>query len=128
VRASDRLAEIREGYAAFFGSVPTSFEERARIARVADRTRALEALEALRELAIYENPLGSRIQQLVHFGQLLVLGEEHAAALHARTAVRHGASIPDLVGVVETALITAGVPAYALGMRILAGLEHDPES
>jgi 4-carboxymuconolactone decarboxylase len=120
----ERLEEAREGYQSFFGSVPESYEERARVARLADRLTTLEALEELRRRAIYENPLGARVQQLVHFGQLLVLGEEEAAMLHARTAVRHGAGLADLVGVVETALVTAGVPAYARGMRILASLEH----
>lgn len=125
--APDRFSSIRDGYARFFGTVPASFEERARVARLAGREATLEAAEALRAAAIYDNPLGPHLQQLVHFGQLLVLGEEHAAALHARTAVRHGATMADLVGVVETALITAGVPAFALGMRVLAALDHADE-
>ena len=52
-----------------------------------------------------------RVQQLVQFGQLLVLGQEGPARLHASAALRHGASLDDLLGVVETAFVTAGVPA-----------------
>ncbi len=125
--ASDRWSQVREGYVTFFGSLPSSFDERARIARLTDRESTLEAIESLRRHAIYENPLEARVQQLVHFAQLLVLGEEEAATLHARTAVRHGATLADLVGVVETAMVTAGVPAYARGVRILASLDHDVE-
>ena len=42
------------------------------------------------------------------------------AKLHANAALRHGATVADLVGVAETALITGGVPAFSLGARIIA--------
>lgn len=60
------------------------------------------------------------MQQLVHFGQLLALGRAGPARLHARGALRAGATESDLAGVAETALITAGMPAYSLGVEIIA--------
>ncbi|GAA3083804.1 hypothetical protein GCM10020000_82580 [Streptomyces olivoverticillatus] len=63
------------------------------------------------------------MQQLVHFGQLLALGRAHPARLHAQGALHAGAGIADLIGVTETSLITSGVPAYALGMEIIAELQ-----
>jgi alkylhydroperoxidase/carboxymuconolactone decarboxylase family protein YurZ len=48
-----------------------------------------------------------------------VLGHEEAALLHARAALRAGARFEDLAGVAETALITAGVPGYSLGLHAI---------
>src|SRR5919108_135981 len=83
------------------------------------RPELIEAIEALRAVAIADNPLGLRVQQLVQFGQLLVLGQEGPARLHAAAALRHGASVAELLGVAETAFITAGVPAFSLGVRVI---------
>ena len=49
---------------------------------------------------------------------LLVLRAEDPARLHARAAVRLGASVADLIGVAETAFITGGVTAFSLGVRV----------
>ncbi len=62
------------------------------------------------------------MQQLVHFAQLVALGREGPARLHAAGAQRAGATLADLVGVAETSLVTAGMPAYALAVEIIAGL------
>jgi 4-carboxymuconolactone decarboxylase len=59
---------------------------------------------------------------LVHFGQLVALGSAGPAHLHARAARKAGATIADLVGVAELALITAGMPSYSLGVQIVADL------
>ena len=66
-----------------------------------------------------DNPLGRQTSQLVHFGQLVALGEGGPAREHARAARRAGASLAQLLGVVELALITSGMPAYGLGVEIL---------
>ncbi len=89
------------------------------------RAAAIQAIDALRRVLITENPLGPRHQQLVQFGQLLVLGERQLAALHADAARQAGASGSELIGVVETALLTAGMPAYTLGISTLNELLHD---
>ena len=106
-------------YHAMLGEVPAHVRER--WAAVADlgRPELIEAIEALRAVAIAQNPMGLRVQQLVQFGQLLVLGQEGPARLHAAAALRHGASLAELLGVAETAFITAGVPAFSLGVRVI---------
>jgi 4-carboxymuconolactone decarboxylase len=106
-------------YHEMLGEVPPHVRER--WAAVADlgRPELIEAIEALRAVAIAQNPMGLRVQQLVQFGQLLVLGQEGPARLHAAAALRHGASLAELLGVAETAFITAGVPAFSLGVRVI---------
>ncbi len=89
------------------------------------RASAIEAIDALRRVVVAENPLGPKQQQLVQFGQLLVLCERQLAGVHADTARRAGASASELIGVVETALLTAGMPAYTLGISTLDELLHD---
>ncbi|MFI5830568.1 carboxymuconolactone decarboxylase family protein [Streptomyces sp. NPDC051578] len=117
-----RAEAVRARYASTLGGVPGGVQDRLRLAREFDRLPTEEALAALRHIVLTENPLGARVQQLVHFGQLLSLGREHPARIHARGALHAGATVPDLIGVAETALITSGVPAYALGAEIIADL------
>ena len=89
------------------------------------RAVAIQAIDALRRVVITESPLGAKQQQLVQFAQLLVLGEQQLAPLHADAARRAGATAAELIGVVETALITAGLPAYTLGIDTLNELLND---
>ena len=110
---------IRERYRVTYGAVPTGVDERLRVAAAFDRLPVEDAFATLRHRVLHENPLGGRVQQLVHFGQLLALGRSDPARLHARGALHAGASLADLVGVAETALITTGAPAYALGIEIV---------
>jgi len=119
-RGATRDAElIRERYRVTYGAVPTGIDERLRVAEAFDRLLVEDAFATLRHRVLHESPLGGRVQQLVHFGQLLALGRSDPARLHARGALHAGASLADLVGVAETALITAGAPAYALGIEIV---------
>ena len=111
---------IRARYRDLLGSVPPAIEDRIRLCEEAGRTGALTAVEDLRAALIMDNPLERKVAQLVHFGQLLVLGRAGAARLHATAARRAGASLPELLGVAELALITGGMPAYSLGIEILA--------
>ncbi|MEW1633000.1 carboxymuconolactone decarboxylase family protein [Streptomyces sp. NPDC093801] len=120
--AASRAEAVRDRYRSTLGTVPGGVEERLRLAREYDRLPTEEAIAALRHIVLTDSPLGARVQQLVHFGQLLALGRAHPARIHARGALHAGAAIADLVGVAETALITAGVPAYALGTEIVAEL------
>ncbi|MDH6132102.1 4-carboxymuconolactone decarboxylase [Kitasatospora sp. MAA4] len=118
----DRTETVRDRYRATLGAVPGGVEDRLRVAGVLGRLPTEEALAALRHIVLTDSPLGGRVQQLVHFGQLLTLGRAAPARLHAQGALHAGASLTDLVGVAETALITSGVPAYALGIEIVAEL------
>jgi 4-carboxymuconolactone decarboxylase len=106
-------------YHAMLGEVPPHVRERWAAVAGLGRPELIEAIERLRLVAIAQNPMGLRVQQLVQFGQLLVLGQEGPARLHAAAALRHGASLAELLGVAETAFITAGVPAFSLGIRLI---------
>lgn len=122
VTATARADAVRDRYRSTFGTVPAGIEARLAVGQANGRLTAIEAIEALRQAVLADNPLEPRVQQLVHFGQLLALGRAEPARLHARGALRGGACIADLVGVAETALITAGMPAYSLGIEIVADL------
>ncbi len=117
-----RADAVRDRYRDVFGVVPEGIEQRLTVARATGRIEAVEAIEALRRALLAENPLEPRVQQLVHFAQLVALGREGPARLHAAGAQRAGATLADLVGVAETSLVTAGMPAYALAVEIIAGL------
>ncbi|GGP33282.1 carboxymuconolactone decarboxylase family protein [Streptomyces melanogenes] len=119
---ASRAEAVRDRYRSTLGAVPSGVEERLRLAQEFGRLPTEEAIAALRHIVLTDNPLGARVQQLVHFGQLLALGRAHPARIHAQGALHAGAGIADLIGVAETALITAGVPAYALGTEIIAEL------
>ncbi|MFD8598431.1 carboxymuconolactone decarboxylase family protein, partial [Kitasatospora sp. NPDC059646] len=120
--AAGRSEALRERYRATIGAVPPAVEERLRVARAFGRLSTEEAFTALRHIVLAESPLGGRVQQLVHFGQLLALGRAEPARIHARGALHAGAGIADLIGVAETALITSGTPSYALGIEIVVEL------
>jgi len=118
--AAEPAERVRSSYRGQPGGVPAPVEDRIAVAQRTGRLEAIEAIEALRLVLLTENPLGSKSRQLVHFGQLVVLAQGDLARRHAAAARRAGATPAELVGVVETALITAGVPAYNLGMSVLA--------
>lgn len=118
----DLVDEIRARYIELTGSVPPSIEERLTLAVNTGRIKAIQAIEALRQTLIMENPLDRKTGQLVQFAQLLALGKAEAAKLHAGAARKAGASHQELVGVAELALITSGMPSYALGVEIITNL------
>jgi len=113
---------IRQSYIDLTGAVPASIEARLLLAEATGRQDAVAAIEAMRRELIMANPLGRKVGQLVHFGQLLALGRGEPARMHARSARRAGASLAELSGVAELALITGGMPAYGLGVEILSEL------
>jgi len=119
---AQRAEAIRDRYRSTLGAVPGGVEQRLRIAEEFGRLHTEEAVMTLRQIVLTDNPLGGRVQQLVHFGQLLALGRADPARIHARGALHAGAGTADLLGVAETSLLTSGVPAYALGIEIIAEL------
>lgn len=110
-------------YVALFGAVSDTAHRRWDVTGRHGRSDVARLIEELRIRAIHENRLGLKVQQLVHFGQLVALGRKPAAEHHAQAALKAGATFDDLLGVAETAFITGGVPAYALGIEIIAELE-----
>ncbi len=120
--SASRAEAIRDRYRSTLGAIPRGAEDRLRLAEQHDRLDTEEAIMALRHIVLTDNALGPRVQQLVHFGQLLALGRSDPARIHARGALHAGATTADLIGVAESAVLTAGVPAYALGIEIIAEL------
>ncbi|MHB1536723.1 MAG: carboxymuconolactone decarboxylase family protein [Acidimicrobiales bacterium] len=119
-----RAEAVRDRYRRIFGDVPAGIDDRLYVAEATGRLGAVETIEALRQSLLAENPLEPRVQQLVHFAQLVALGRERPARLHARGALRAGATLTDLVGVAETSLVTSGMPAYGLAVEIIAALDR----
>ncbi len=123
---AQRAEAIRQRYRQVFGAVPPGIENRIALGESTGRIVAVETVEELRRVLLAENHLGARVQQLVHFAQLIALGREGPARLHARGALRAGASIEDLIGVAETSLITCGMPAYSSAIDIIAEVAGEP--
>jgi len=121
----DPFSQVRARYAELLGTVPAAIEQRLALAGRTGRGDSVLAIEALRQAVIMNSPLGRQVGQLVHFGQLLALGRSGPARRHARAARRAGASLAQLPGVAELALITAGVPAYSLGVEILTEIADE---
>lgn len=117
-------ATYADRYVELIGEVPEGVEERWDWLETRGRSRAARHVEGLREQAIHLNPMGMRVTQLVQFGQLLVLGREHGAQTHAEAAVRHGATIDELIGVSEVAFVSAGALAYNLGVACARSVER----
>jgi 4-carboxymuconolactone decarboxylase len=110
-------------YLRMCGEVPPHVQERWAVVARAGHPEVIEAVEALRAVAIGRNPIDDwRFQQLVQFGQLLVLGHKAPARLHARAAAGHGATLDDLLGVALTAYLTGGVAAFSLGVELIGEL------
>lgn len=108
-----------EVYDLLLGHVPEHVERRWALEAAAGRSATGAALEALRKQVIVHTPLGQQRLQLVQFAQLLVLEREPEATRHARAARRAGATLEELVGVVESGLLVGGIAVYSLGLRIL---------
>ena len=120
--------KIRARYKQLFGFVPEHVEQRISLAVRTDRIEAIEAVEQMREVLIHDNPLEARVQQLVHFGMLLPVGQRGPARLHATGALKAGASIRDLMGVCETAAIVGGMPAFSLGVSVVCEVAEQSEA
>jgi 4-carboxymuconolactone decarboxylase len=122
-----RAEALRNRYRSTLGAVPHGAEDRLHVVRTLGRLHTEEAFMTLRHIVLTDNPLGARVQQLVHFGQLLALGRPGPARIHARGALHAGAGLAELAGVAETALVTSGAPAYALGIEIIGELLRGEE-
>ncbi|MGD9619215.1 MAG: carboxymuconolactone decarboxylase family protein [Mycolicibacterium sp.] len=113
---------LGQAYHDLFGEVPPHARRRWEILEAVGRGQTVIALENLRSLVISKSPLELRVQQLVQFGQLLVIRAEGPARLHARAAIRHGATLQELMAVSETAYLTGGITAFSLGVTIIGEL------
>lgn len=114
-------------YRALLGLVPDTVPQRRRVAARAGESDAVDAVEALRERLIAGNPLPPSTAQLVHFALLVGGGHSLPAELHARAALRAGASARDLFGVCELAAVTGGMPAFTLAVACVEAALAAPD-
>jgi 4-carboxymuconolactone decarboxylase len=121
--AENERESYEAAYRLLFGEVPEAVYERWELVDAERRIKPAFLLEQLRGEVLLNSPLGLKTQQLVQFGQLIALGRQHSATLHAGAALKAGASRTELLAVAETALITSGVPAYGLGVEIIRALK-----
>ena len=110
------MENIRKKYEELLGFVPENIEKRLKVASLSDETDAIEIIEKYREKLIYNNPLDKKTQQLVHFALLIGGMHKEPAKLHAKGALKAGATVKELFGVCETAAITGGMPAFSLAV------------
>lgn len=113
------LVSVRDKYLELFGRVPEGIERRIELAKRFDRSSDIDVIEALRESMIKNNILDPRTQQLVHFAMLIATGDIGPAKLHAQGALKAGASLDDLYGVAQTAVIVCGMPGFSRAVEIL---------
>lgn len=111
--------ELTERYQSLFGFVPENIKRRVVLSGMAERGRSVEIVEQLRQELIHNNPLETKVQQLVHFAMLVAKGEKEPAKLHVRGALRAGATPRELYGVCETAAIVGGMPSYSLAVDLV---------
>lgn len=111
--------KLSERYKSLIGFVPENIKRRLVLAELTGQEESIEAIEHMREILIHNNPLGAKIQQLVHFAMLVAIGEVEPARLHVRGALKAGATPGDLYGVCETAAIVGGMPAFSLAVDLV---------
>ena len=113
------MEELHKRYRDLLGTVPPTLHERQQLAAAAHFPEALQAIEQFREILLHHNPLPRHTQQLVHLALLIGAREEYPALLHARAAVRAGATARELFGLCATAAVTGGMPSFTLAVHVV---------
>lgn len=111
---------IYKQYKELLGYVPQNIRQRVKLAELAKHSEAIGAVEHFRQTLIYDNPLDSKTQQLVHFAMLIGSGETEPARFHCDGALKAGANVAELFGVCETAAIVGGMPAFSRAVNIVS--------
>lgn len=119
------IEEIRARYRALLGEVPENINIRFELSEKVGRVAAFEAIEAFRFELLNNNSLDKRTQQIVHFAMLIGAGEDGPARLHAKGALRAGATISDLFGVCETAAVVGGMSAFSRSVEVVSSVIQD---
>ncbi len=121
-------SNLEEKYNKLFGFIPETIQKRIKVANHVNQNASLEIIELYREEMIHKNPLEPKIQQLVHFALLIGANQKEAAVLHAKGALRSGATFEELYGVCKTAAVTGGMPAFSIGINILYDILEELEN
>lgn len=118
------LEEMRQRYVDLIGFVPPRIQARTDLlGRLDPELLAME--EAIRARAMYPACFDVKTAQLMLFGMLLVQLVD-AASLHARAALRAGATWEELSAVVNLAFLFRGLSAANRGAQILQELAENP--
>jgi 4-carboxymuconolactone decarboxylase len=118
------LEEMRQRYVDLIGFVPPRIQARTDLlGRLDPELLAME--EAIRARAMYPACFDVKTAQLMLFGMLLVQLTD-AASLHARAALRAGATWEELSAVVNLAFLFRGLSAANRGAQILQELAENP--
>lgn len=111
--------EIERRYRELLGFIPENIRRRTTLAALAGQEASIQAIEQFRETLIHHNPLDRKTQQLVHLAMLLATGSLEPARLHAKGALKAGASPRELYGVCETAAIVGGMPGFSQAVDVV---------
>lgn len=118
------MEEMRQRYVDLIGFVPPRIQARTDLlGRLDPELLAME--EEIRARAMYPSCFDVKTAQLILFGMLLVQLAD-AAHLHARAALRAGATWEELSAVVNLAFLFRGLSAANRGAQILQELARDP--
>lgn len=122
------MEETLKQYEQTFGEVPANIHQRLFVAEQAQRQQSIEVIEAMRKVLLTENPLGPKLQQLVHFAMLIGAEAYAPARLHAKAALKAGATASELFGVCETAAVIRGMPGFSEATKIVYEVLRESES
>ncbi|HEU5198431.1 MAG TPA: carboxymuconolactone decarboxylase family protein [Ktedonobacterales bacterium] len=121
----DELQALRQRYIDLVGFVPPRIQARTDLLGRLD-PELLVMEEEIRARAMYPSCFDVKTAQLILFGMLLVQLVD-AAHLHARAALRAGASWEELSAVVNLAFLFRGLSAANRGAQILQELAENPD-
>ena len=121
----DELQALRQRYIDLVGFVPPRIQARTDLLGRLD-PELLVMEEEIRVRAMYPSCFDVKTAQLMLFGMLLVQLVD-AAHLHARAALRAGATWEELSAVVNLAFLFRGLSAANRGAQILQELAENPD-
>lgn len=110
--------EIKQRYKDLLGFVPEGIENRLELAKKTNRHNAIESIENFRKELISNTGSSPKFQQLIHFAMLIAINEVGPAKLHAKGALKAGATIEELMTICETGAVIGGMPVFQRGINI----------
>lgn len=113
-------------YEELIGFVPPRIVQRLRLERECDPD-LLDVIEELRKRAMYPDSMDVKQAQLILFA-VLISHLAPAAELHARAAVRAGATKKELHDTVALAFLFRGLSAFNMGAEIINKVCDDMKS
>jgi AhpD family alkylhydroperoxidase len=72
--------------------------------------------------------LPAKVREFIAIALLAFRGRENAVYLHAKRALRLGATKQELLEAIETTIIPGGAPTFSTGLAALMRIEEDEKS